>query len=127
MEENKIIDPETVKNDAPKPGTKAYIEAELAAAKAELEAMKAQQAKAAETPDEAETHAVIEAPREKMVKIRIPRTKKDEEDVFVSVNMRTWLIKRGVEVEVPECVAEVLRHQEEMLEEIMMFEDQHQR
>ena len=68
-----------------------------------------------------------EAPAEKMVKIRIPRTKKEEEDVFVSVNLRTWLIKRGVEVEVPECVAEVLRHQEEMLEEIMLFEEQAQR
>jgi hypothetical protein len=41
--------------------------------------------------------------------------------------MRTWLIKRGVEVEVPECVAEVLRHQEEMLEKMMLFEDQVQR
>ena len=59
----------------------------------------------------------------KMVKVRIPRTKKDEEDVFVSVNLRTYLIKRGVEVEVPEFVAEVLRHQEEMMEEIMLFED----
>ena len=67
------------------------------------------------------------APKEKMVKIRIPRTKKEEEDVFVSVNLRTWLIKRGVEVEVPECVAEVLHHQEEMLEEIMLFEEQNQR
>lgn len=64
---------------------------------------------------------------EKMVKIRIPRTKADQEDVFVSVNQRTWLIKRGVEVEVPACVAEVLRHQEEMLETIMMFEDAHQK
>ena len=68
-----------------------------------------------------------EAPKEKMVKIRIPRTKADQEDVFVSVNLRTWLIKRGVEVEVPECVAEVLRHQEEMLEEIMLFEAQVQK
>ena len=58
----------------------------------------------------------------KMVKVRIPRTKKDEEDVFVSVNNYTCIIKRGVEVEVPECVAEVLRHQEVMLEEIMLFE-----
>ena len=64
---------------------------------------------------------------EKMVMIRIPRTKADQEDVFVSVNQRTWLIKRGVEVEVPACVAEVLRHQEEMLETIMMFEDAHQK
>ena len=59
----------------------------------------------------------------KMVKVRIPRTKADQEDVFVSVNLRTYIIKRGVEVEVPEFVAEVLRHQEEMLEEIMLFED----
>ena len=63
-----------------------------------------------------------EAPKEKMVKIRIPRTKADQEDVFVSVNLRTFQIKRGVDVEVPECVWEVLRHQEEMLEEIMLFE-----
>ena len=61
-------------------------------------------------------------PTKKMVKIRIPRTKKDEEDVFVSVNLNTYLIKRGVEVEVPDFVAEVLRHQEEMLETIMRFE-----
>ncbi len=60
----------------------------------------------------------------KMVKIRIPRTKADQEDVFVSVNMETFLIKRGVEVEVPDYVAEVLRHQEEMLEEIMLFNDE---
>ena len=59
----------------------------------------------------------------KMVKIRIPRTKADEEDVFVSVNMETFLIKRGVEVEVPDYVAEVLTHQEEMLENIMLFND----
>ena len=64
-----------------------------------------------------------EAHEEKMVKIRIPRTKADQEDVPVWVNERSWIIKRGVEVEVPECVAEVLRHQEEMLEEIMLFEE----
>lgn len=60
----------------------------------------------------------------KMVKIRIPRTKADQEDVFVSVNMETFLIKRGVEVEVPDYVAEVLQHQEEMLENIMLFNDE---
>ena len=68
-----------------------------------------------------------ETPKEKMVKIRIPRTRTDEEDVFVSVNMRTWLIKRGVEVEVPECVAEVIRHQEEMMEATMLFDDAHKK
>lgn len=60
----------------------------------------------------------------KMVKIKIPRTKADQEDVFVSVNMETFLIKRGVEVEVPDYVAEVLQHQEEMLEKIMLFNDE---
>ena len=72
-----------------------------------------------------EENAIPAAPVEegpKMVKVRIPRTKKDEEDVFVSVNLNTYIIKRGVEVEVPDFVAEVLRHQEEMLEEIMLFE-----
>ena len=59
---------------------------------------------------------------EKTVKIRLPKTRGEQEDVFVSVNNRTFLIQRGVEVEVPESVAEVLRHQEEMLEKIMAFE-----
>lgn len=60
--------------------------------------------------------------KEKMVKIKIPRNRKDEEDVFVSVNERTWLIKRGEYVEVPECVKEVLDHQEMMLDEAYDFD-----
>ena len=72
---------------------------------------------------EAEKNEAVVETGPKMVKVRIPRTKKDEEDVFVSVNLRTYIIKRGVEVEVPDFVAEVLRHQEEMMEEIMLFED----
>ncbi len=60
----------------------------------------------------------------KKVKIRIPRTKADQEDVFVSVNMETFIIKRGVEVEVPDYVAEVLQHQEESLESIMLFNEE---
>ena len=59
----------------------------------------------------------------KKVKIKIPRTRSDQEDVFVSVNMETFLIKRGVEVEVPDYVAEVLQHQEEALEGIMLFNE----
>lgn len=66
---------------------------------------------------------MAEAAKEKTVKIRIPRTKAEQEDVPVWVNDRSWIIKRGVEVEVPECVAEVLRHQEEALEEIMLFQE----
>ena len=63
------------------------------------------------------------APKRNMVKIKIPRERADQEDVFVSVNMETFLIKRGVWVEVPDYVAEVLDHQEAMLEEIMLFNE----
>ena len=61
--------------------------------------------------------------KEKTVKIRLPKERRDQEDVFVGINERTWLIKRGVEAEVPECVAEVLENREIMLEKIMAFED----
>lgn len=65
--------------------------------------------------------------KEKTVKVKIPRVKKDQEDVFVSVNDRTWQIKPGVTVEVPACVAEVLRNREMVLEEIYLFESEHQK
>ncbi len=70
-----------------------------------------------------ETTEVVE-PAVNKVKIRIPRTKANEEDVFVSVNMETFIVKRGVEVEVPDYVAEVLTHQEEQLEKIMLFNEE---
>ena len=59
----------------------------------------------------------------KMVKVRIPRISPKQEDVFVSVNNYTCIVKRGVDVEVPDFVAEVLRHQEEMMETIALFEE----
>lgn len=66
--------------------------------------------------------AELNTNKEKLVTIKIPRLKKDQPDEFVSVNMRTWQIKPGVEVKVPECVAEVLQHREEMMETIADFE-----
>lgn len=52
-----------------------------------------------------------EAPAEKMVKITLMRDNKNYQgDVFVGVNGKTWQIQRGVEVEVPDYVAEVLRN-----------------
>lgn len=62
---------------------------------------------------------------EKMVKIKLPLSRTEKDDVPVAVNDRTWLIQRGVEVEVPECVVEVLKHQEEMLRQSMEFEEAH--
>lgn len=65
--------------------------------------------------------------KEKMVKIRLPLTKYEQDDVFVRVNTRTWLIKRGVEVEVPECVVEVLNHAEEQMLESLEYQNKAQR
>jgi hypothetical protein len=58
----------------------------------------------------------------KKVKIKLPKIKGETDDVFVSVNNYTCIIKRGEEVEVPVFVKEVLDHQEEMLETISLFE-----
>lgn len=60
----------------------------------------------------------------KMVAIKIPLTRTEKEDVFVAVNGQTYLIKRGVEVQVPDYVVEVLQHREEMLGEAMAYEEQ---
>lgn len=56
-----------------------------------------------------------ETKTEDLVTIRVPRDRDNQDDVFVAVNGRTWLIKRGVDVEVPPCVVEVLRNQEDAL------------
>ena len=60
--------------------------------------------------------------KEKMVTVIVPRTNKDEDDLRVWVNDRSWLIKRGVKVEVPECVAEVILRSQEIQDKIMNYE-----
>ena len=57
-------------------------------------------------------------------KIKLPLTRTEKEDVYVCVNGESFLIKRGETVEVPDYVAEVLQHKEEMLAEAMEFEAQ---
>ena len=64
--------------------------------------------------------------KQKMVKVKIPRVKKKQQPQFVSVNNYTCLIKPGEEVEVPDFVAEVLQHRDEMLEVVAAFEDANQ-
>ena len=65
-----------------------------------------------------------ETSNEEKVKIRLPITRVEKEDVYVAVNLKPYLIKRGETIEVPASVAEVLQHKEEMLEQSMEFEAQ---
>lgn len=61
---------------------------------------------------------------EEMVKIKLPLTRSEKEDVFVGINGRTWLLQRGIEVEVPWNVVKVLQRQEKMLAQALEFENQ---
>ena len=60
---------------------------------------------------------------QKKVRIKIPLSRTEKDDVYVGVNGKTYLIKRGEEVEVPENVAKVLSRREKMLEIAMAYEE----
>lgn len=56
------------------------------------------------------------------VVIRLPLTRTQREDMFVGINGKTWLIRRGEEVSVPWNVAKVLQRREQALSKAMEFE-----
>ena len=58
----------------------------------------------------------------KKVKIKIPLTRSEKDDVIVGLNGKTYLIKRGTEVEVPFGVAKILERREKMLAIAMEYE-----
>ena len=61
---------------------------------------------------------------DKMVRILLPRSRKNEENfVIVSVNGRSFKIMKGVEVDVPDFVAEVLENAEMMAEMARRYVD----
>ena len=72
----------------------------------------------------ASTEAKTAPKGEKMVKIKFDLTRHEKDDIYVALNGKTYLIKRGVEVEVPEGVVEILKHKEEMLAQAIEFEAQ---
>lgn len=77
---------------------KAEAAAILEAARAEAAAMASEVKEVSPTPL-----------AEKTVRIKLFKdNSKYKDDVFVGVNGKGWLIKRGIPVEVPEIVAEVL-------------------
>ena len=76
------------------------------------------------TETTAKTAEKTTANKPKTVKLKLPLTRTEKDDVYVQVNGKSYLIKRGETVEVPASVAEVLQHKEEMLAVAMEFEDQ---
>ena len=60
----------------------------------------------------------------KKVKIKLPLTRTEKDDVYVGLNGKGYLIKRGVEVEVPFGVAKILERREKMLSIAMEYEAQ---
>lgn len=60
--------------------------------------------------------------KKETVVVRLPRERKDQEDKVVWVNDKRYIIKRGERVEVPVAVAEILEHEEEMLQKAYEFE-----
>ena len=60
----------------------------------------------------------------KTVTIRLPLSRGEREDVYVAVNGKSYLLRRGEAVEVPVEVAEVLERRERMLELSMRYEQE---
>lgn len=79
---------------------------------------------AAKKEDNAPAVNAAEETGEKMVRIRLHKDMQNSEDLFVGVNGRTFLIKRGVTVDVPECVAEVIANAEAQRAEAMDYMEQ---
>ncbi len=65
--------------------------------------------------------------KEKLVKIRLPLIPgvQNQEALFVGCNERSWVIPRGEEMEVPECVVEIIQHSENSMYAAYKFTEQH--
>ena len=63
------------------------------------------------------------AVEQKMVTIRIGLTRTEKDDVFVAVNGKKYLIKRGVDVKVPEAVAKIIKRSEKSMATAMACEE----
>lgn len=103
--EAKLKEEQEAKAEAEKAAEKAQNEAE--AAKAEAEKI----ANEAKTKEDTKVTTVVKPQEEKRVKIKLFKDSKEyKDDLTVVVNGKAYQIQRGVEVEVPESVAEVIEH-----------------
>lgn len=63
----------------------------------------------------AETEAAVAEAKPKTVVIQLPVIEGMGDSVYVGVNMKDYQIKRGEPVEVPLCVADVLRNSDKQM------------
>lgn len=100
MSENENI---TV-NEAPKPGTKLFLEAELAKAMAELETLKAEKEAKATAEAEPEAPAV---PADERVDLFVDKGyANDEPNLIIGINGVTYVLPKGKTSKVPKFVAD---------------------
>ena len=91
--------------------TKPQEEQKITLSMSELQEMiRAEVAKAKEAePAQAQELTVLPAPPAKKVKVKLFKDNGQySEPIFVSVNGERYIVPRGVEVEIPEYIAEVL-------------------
>ena len=104
--------------------TKAEMQAEIDALKAEIEASK----KTTEPQENEDVNKLLELVTITIVKV--PGVPELSEDYDITINGKTWLIQRGVEVKVPRYVAEAVMlaekqalHADAVIAEIKANED----
>lgn len=70
---------------------------------------------------------IPEQTEEDLVTIRLPITpgREKQEARYVGVNGRSWVIPRGIQMQVPRCVVEVLEHSEEAALEAFQYQQAH--
>lgn len=119
--DNPEVIAETIENAAAEPdlaAENADLKRQLAELRFKLAGMEE-----AEEPVTTEARPLTQAAPKK-VKIRLPLTRAEKDDVFVALNGKTYLIKRGVDVEVPAGVAEILATSEKMVNLALEYEAQ---
>lgn len=73
---------------------------------------------------EDKTIVLEDAVKERRVKVMLPIINENDMTQYVAVNGRSFLIRRGEEVEVPESVAEVLKNSENQKREALRYQQE---
>lgn len=81
-------------------------------------------AKAKKESVKAEVESAVAEEKPKTVVIQLPVIEGMGDSVYVGVNMKDYQIKRGEPVEVPLCVAEVLRNSDRQMMEAMQKQEE---